>query len=153
MVWYYWHSLRLKRFQRHMLCSPTTYHPSITPLLERLWFLYLKLFPESSRCWEHCFSQLQSLVLASLALIVEVVNMAISRIVHLLPLVLLLSVSVAATALQPVTQIRTPAGVSVRDTYNAIRRSLAAASLERRQEYKAEVPLARSWQDASLIEL
>lgn len=79
--------------------------------------------------------------------------MALFRIFHSLPFILWLAVYVAATALQPATRIRTAPGQSMHDTYNAIKRNLAAASLDKRQEYKAEIPLAKSWQDASLIQL
>ena len=57
--------------------------------------------------------------------------------------------SVAATALQPAVQSRPAPENPLRATYDAVNRNLAAASLEKREEYKAELSLARSWNDAA----
>ncbi|KAH7397417.1 hypothetical protein BKA66DRAFT_409043 [Pyrenochaeta sp. MPI-SDFR-AT-0127] len=61
-----------------------------------------------------------------------------------------------AAALTPIAssmQIRNAPGTSVNDTYLAIRQGLAAASLNRREEFKAEIPLERSWMGATLLSI
>ena len=58
----------------------------------------------------------------------------------------------AATApLDASVQVRNAPGRTVEDTYRAIRRGLAVASLEKREEFKAELPLEKSWSGATLL--
>jgi hypothetical protein len=57
----------------------------------------------------------------------------------------------AATPLDASIQVRNAPGRSVEDTYRAIRRGLAVASLEKREDYKVELPLEKSWDGATLL--
>lgn len=67
--------------------------------------------------------------------------------------VLLGSLSVALTPFDHSMQVRNAPGTSARDTYLAIRQGLAAASLEEREKYKANIPLERSWDGATLLSM
>ncbi|KAF1940360.1 hypothetical protein EJ02DRAFT_504179 [Clathrospora elynae] len=60
-------------------------------------------------------------------------------------------VRAAATPLDSSIQVRNAPGDTVEDTYRAIRRGLAVASLEKRQDFKAELPLEKSWSGATLL--
>jgi hypothetical protein len=60
-------------------------------------------------------------------------------------------VSTAATPLDASIQVRNAPGHSVEDTYRAVRHGLVVASLEKREDYKAELPLAKSWSGATLL--
>jgi hypothetical protein len=62
-------------------------------------------------------------------------------------------VSIAATPLDASIQVRNAPGRSVEDTYRAVRRGLVVASLEKREDYKVELPLAKSWNGATLLSL
>ncbi|KAF1829848.1 hypothetical protein BDW02DRAFT_508940 [Decorospora gaudefroyi] len=57
----------------------------------------------------------------------------------------------AATPLDTSMRVRNAPGHTTEDTYRAIRRGLAAAVLEKREIPKAELPLARSWNGATLL--
>ncbi|KAJ8109806.1 hypothetical protein OPT61_g7188 [Boeremia exigua] len=73
-----------------------------------------------------------------------------SHLIHIC-LVACLFLSIRATPLAPSVQIHNAPGASTQDTYLAIRRGLAAASLEKRQSFRDEIPLARSWDGATLL--
>jgi hypothetical protein len=62
-------------------------------------------------------------------------------------------VRAAATPLDSSVQIRNAPGYTVEDTLRAIRRGLAAASLDKRDDYKAEITLEKSWRGATLLSL
>ncbi|KAE8827296.1 hypothetical protein PTNB85_08649 [Pyrenophora teres f. teres] len=57
----------------------------------------------------------------------------------------------ATTPLDASIQVRNAPGHTVEDTYRAVRRGLAVASLEKREDYKAEMSIARSWSGATLL--
>ncbi|CAN9136082.1 unnamed protein product [Alternaria sp. RS040] len=57
----------------------------------------------------------------------------------------------AAAILDSAIQVRNAPGHTVEDTWRAIRRGLAVASLEEREPYTADLPLARSWDGATLL--
>ncbi|KAI4638434.1 hypothetical protein J4E93_009987 [Alternaria ventricosa] len=58
----------------------------------------------------------------------------------------------AVTPLDSSVQVRNAPGHSVEDTYHAIKRGLALASLEKRDSFKAEpMNIARSWSGATLL--
>jgi hypothetical protein len=57
----------------------------------------------------------------------------------------------AVTPLGSSVQVRNAPGHSVDDTYHAIKRGLALASLEKRDGYKAQMDIARSWSGATLL--
>lgn len=59
--------------------------------------------------------------------------------------------SAAAAILDSAIQVRNAPGHTVEDTWRAIRRGLAVASLEEREPYTADLPLARSWDGATLL--
>lgn len=50
-------------------------------------------------------------------------------------------------------QVRNTPGDTVEDTYRAIKRGLAIASVEKRENYKAEMPIAKSWSGATLLSM
>jgi hypothetical protein len=56
-----------------------------------------------------------------------------------------------ATPFAPSVQVRNAPGNSAQDTYLAVRRGLAAAKLEKRQDFRGEIPLAKSWDGATLL--
>ncbi|KAF2849558.1 hypothetical protein T440DRAFT_399056 [Plenodomus tracheiphilus IPT5] len=68
-----------------------------------------------------------------------------------LPLVI--ACCVLASPFSPSLEVRTAPGETVRDTYDALRRGLAAASLQRRKGFTDEINLARSWNDATLLHI
>ncbi|KAI8931642.1 hypothetical protein NX059_011292 [Plenodomus lindquistii] len=66
-------------------------------------------------------------------------------------LLLWLGHGAVASPYTPSIQVRHAPGKTAQDTYLEIRRGLAAAGLAKRQEYKTEINLARSWTDATLL--
>jgi len=70
--------------------------------------------------------------------------------------VLLLSCAIAwagavAASLESAVQVRNTPGTTTEDTWHAIRRGLAVAGLQKRQDFTAELPLERSWSGATLL--
>jgi hypothetical protein len=58
----------------------------------------------------------------------------------------------AVTPLDSSVQVRNAPGQSIEDTYDAIKRGLAAASLEKREPFKTDpINIARSWSGATLL--
>jgi len=57
----------------------------------------------------------------------------------------------ATTPLDASVQVRNAPGHTVQDTYHAIKQGLALASLEKREDYKAEMSIAKSWNGATLL--
>jgi hypothetical protein len=61
----------------------------------------------------------------------------------------------AVTPLNPSVQVRNAPEKSVQETYSAIRRGLAAASLGKRESFKSDQPimLEKSWSGAALMSM
>ncbi|CAO2647520.1 Nn.00g084420.m01.CDS01 [Neocucurbitaria sp. VM-36] len=59
----------------------------------------------------------------------------------------------AVIPLQPSIQLRNAPGTHDSNTYLAIKRGLAVASLTKREAFKAELPLEKSWDNATLLSI
>lgn len=79
--------------------------------------------------------------------------MAFFRTLSSLFLISWASLTAAVAPLHPLIQLYNAAGTDDSDTYLAIKRGLAAASLEKREGFKAELPLEKSWTGATLLSM
>ena len=57
----------------------------------------------------------------------------------------------ATTPVDASIQVRNAPSHTVQDTYHAIKRGMALASLDKREDYKVEISLAKSWNGATLL--
>lgn len=95
--------------------------------------------------------QTQNLSVASLLNLSVLPNLSMAFLRNLL-LICAATWSHAATVpLEASVQVRNAPGQTVEDTYRAIRRGLAVASLEKCEECKVELPLEKSWSGATLL--
>ncbi|KAF1850107.1 uncharacterized protein K460DRAFT_271349 [Cucurbitaria berberidis CBS 394.84] len=79
--------------------------------------------------------------------------MAFLRALSLLYLFTFISLTTAVTPLQPSIRIRNAPGTDSSDTYLSVKHGLAAASLTKRKGFKAQLPLEKSWNGATLLSI
>lgn len=81
----------------------------------------------------------------------KILDMAFIRVLSSLCLVSWSGLSAAVTPFHPSIHIRNAPGTYDSDNFLAVKRGLAAASLDKRETFKAELPLEKSWSGATLL--
>ena len=80
-------------------------------------------------------------------------NAAFLRALYSLCFVARYGLASAVTPLRPSVQLRNAPGTDDSNTYLAMKRGLAVASLTKREAFKAELSLEKSWNNATLLSM